>query len=311
MKSRIIPFAFTAIGFLIGATALSAMAQTWSGPTQAPPNGNIAAPINVGINPQAKTGLLGLSALQFNPGGNGTTKGYVLEATDALGDAGWVSTSSLGISGGGSGGAMSEGIPHNFFVFSSSGTWTAPAGVTAVDVRMWGGGGGGGGCNGTTAQNGICQGGGGGAAGSYTENTVSVVPGTQYAVTVGAGGAAGKNGSPSTCGGNGGGSSFSSLVLAGGGFGGNGECGNGEGSTGGASAGMAAGFSIAGEGGLGGGFGGWAAAGGSAPMGGNGGYSGSGSGAVAPSSPGGGGYGGSQNNGQPSAGSSGEVVLAW
>ncbi|MFN8153723.1 MAG: MopE-related protein [Bacteroidia bacterium] len=66
--------------------------------------------------------------------------------------------------------------------FNSTGTWLAPAGVTAVKVECWGGGGKGG----TTSFNGAETGGGGG--GAYArKNAQSVTPGTSYTVTVGAG----------------------------------------------------------------------------------------------------------------------------
>lgn len=68
-------------------------------------------------------------------------------------------------------------------IFTASGTWTAPAGVTSVDVEVWGGGGAGGG------QNLNSDGGGGGGGGAYSKVIgVTVVPGNTYAVTVGAGG---------------------------------------------------------------------------------------------------------------------------
>ena len=99
--------------------------------------------------------------------------------------------------------------------FTSSGTWTAPAGVTSVDVEVWGGGGGGGGGEGDNS-----DGGGGGGGGAYSRTTsITVVPGTTYTVTVGAAGTAGAtNGT----GGAGGDSWFinTSTILAKGGTGG-------------------------------------------------------------------------------------------
>lgn len=68
--------------------------------------------------------------------------------------------------------------------FTSSTTWTAPAGVTTVTVECWGGGGGGGDAEGNPAA------GGGGAGGCYALKEVAVTPGNNYTVTVGAGGAA-------------------------------------------------------------------------------------------------------------------------
>lgn len=97
--------------------------------------------------------------------------------------------------------------------YTSSGTWTAPAGVTSVAVEAWGGGGGGGG------QNQNSDGGGGGGGGAYSKkNIITVIPGNNYTVTVGAGG----TGVASSCGGTGGDSSFinTATILAKGGVGG-------------------------------------------------------------------------------------------
>jgi hypothetical protein len=71
-------------------------------------------------------------------------------------------------------------------------TWTAPTGVTSVQVEAWGGGGGGGGCGENYTL------GGGGAGGSYVRYTVAVTPGTIYQYTVGAGGAGGTGGASSS-----------------------------------------------------------------------------------------------------------------
>ncbi|MFN5224044.1 MAG: hypothetical protein ACK5DJ_07655, partial [Bacteroidota bacterium] len=99
--------------------------------------------------------------------------------------------------------------------FTSSGTFTVPAGVTQITVECWGGGGSGGGTGANTA-----KGGGGGAGGSYASSVLtSLTPGTIYTVTVG-GTKAGTEG----VGGKGNPSSFSlsgtNLVLAEGGNGG-------------------------------------------------------------------------------------------
>lgn len=70
-------------------------------------------------------------------------------------------------------------------------TWTAPGGITSVDARAWGGGGGG--------ATGTSNGGGGGGGGELAEETAyAVVPGTGYAVVVGAGGTTGSNGENSS-----------------------------------------------------------------------------------------------------------------
>ena len=65
---------------------------------------------------------------------------------------------------------------------SGSQTWKAPAGVTSITVEAWGAGGAGGGATANPAQ------GGGGAGGQYVRKVVTVVPGTNYTVVIGAGG---------------------------------------------------------------------------------------------------------------------------
>jgi len=80
--------------------------------------------------------------------------------------------------------------------YTTSGTWTAPLGVTSATVEAWGGGGAGGGATGNPAK------GGGGAGGQYAKKVVAVTGGSNYAVVVGAGGvgstAAGPAGGDST-----------------------------------------------------------------------------------------------------------------
>jgi len=95
-------------------------------------------------------------------------------------------------------------------LFLTSGTWTAPAGVTQVKLVVVGGGGGGGGYNSTGGTN---DGGNGGSAGVAVGN-VTVVPGTAYTVTVGAGGAGGVTNANGTAGST---SSFGALMSATGG----------------------------------------------------------------------------------------------
>ncbi|MDI1255031.1 MAG: choice-of-anchor D domain-containing protein [Flavobacterium sp.] len=96
--------------------------------------------------------------------------------------------------------------------FTTTGTFTVPAGVTSIQVEAWGAGGAGGGATGTISA------GGGGAGGGYVKNTaVTVVPGTTYTVTIGTG-AVGTTGS----GANGGNTWFNTAatILAIGGKGG-------------------------------------------------------------------------------------------
>lgn len=93
-------------------------------------------------------------------------------------------------------------------IFTSSGTFTAPSGITKVYVSMVGGGGGGGGAGSQPY-------GGGGAGGAFTIYTpFSVTPGNNYTVTIGSGGPGGAD--QNTVGSVGGSTSFDSLSVAGG-----------------------------------------------------------------------------------------------
>ena len=70
--------------------------------------------------------------------------------------------------------------------FGASTTWVCPANVTAVQIECWGAGGAGGSAYKPVAGNAF---GGGGAGGSYAKkNSVSVVPGTSYTISIGEGG---------------------------------------------------------------------------------------------------------------------------
>ncbi len=62
----------------------------------------------------------------------------------------------------------------------ASTTWTCPAGVTQITVEAWGGGGKGG----ARTTNGS---GGGGGGGAYAKKVITVIPGTTYSLSVGAG----------------------------------------------------------------------------------------------------------------------------
>jgi hypothetical protein len=79
--------------------------------------------------------------------------------------------------------ALPSGTVGGLREYLTSGTWTAPAGVTRVLVEAWGAGGAGG-----PGSPGMQGGGGGGGAGAYQRVVLPVVPGTTYDLIVGDGG---------------------------------------------------------------------------------------------------------------------------
>ena len=90
-------------------------------------------------------------------------------------------------------------------IFTASGNWTAPTGVTQVEYLVVAGGG----------SSGWNHGGGGGAGGFRTGTGFSVTAGTNYSITVGAGGAA--QNTTNSAGNNGSDSVFSTITSTGGG----------------------------------------------------------------------------------------------
>jgi hypothetical protein len=131
------------------------------------------------------------------------------------GGSGGSSTSNITLPGGSAGGGYISSAPNislstTILAYTNIGTtsWTAPTGVTSIQVLVVaGGGGGGGGYN--------RAGGGGGAGGVIYNASYSVTPGTQYTVSVGFGG-----NSTGSIGYNGGNSTFGPLTAIGGGGGG-------------------------------------------------------------------------------------------
>lgn len=93
-------------------------------------------------------------------------------------------------------------------VFTSSGTFTAPTGVTEVFVTLIAGGGGGGGRDAPDTHGA----GGGGGGGSTANYQYTVIPGNDYTVTIGAGGTGGTNAN----GNDGSASLFGTLPVSGG-----------------------------------------------------------------------------------------------
>ncbi len=245
-------------GFTIGATTIS--------------SGNLiidsATPkITLGVSPNqiildGSTGVISSEGSQWSLNGDGTVSGF------------------------------SSG--YQVFIFSSSGTFIPPRGVTTVLVDIVGGGGGGG--AGSAVLN---ASGGGGGGGAGLENAPSVVTElVSYAVTVGAAGAGGV--APTS----GGTSSFNGISCVGGQPGTNGGGGPGSGGAAGDSTAGAGGAAFnPGSAGTGGG------AGGGGPSGGGGGASGlgtsGGSGAGTSASPGADGYSGSGGGGGSYGGAGG------
>jgi hypothetical protein len=145
-----------------------------------------------------------------------TTKGDLIgyDGTDnvrlAVGTNGQVLTANSSATTGLSWATASNGSGFsNIQVFTSSGTFTVPTGITKVKATVVGGGGGGGGSSG----------GGGAAGGASIEIISGLTPGNTVTVTVGTGGAGGAaNGS--TNGGTGNTSSFGAFCSATGGAGG-------------------------------------------------------------------------------------------
>lgn len=115
--------------------------------------------------------------------------------------------------------ATTPAKPKGTQTFTSSGTFTVPAGVTSIDIFVLGGGAAGGGSSDLEGEYPAAAGGGGGGY-TNTIKSYSVTPGQTFSVTIGAGGAAASPGWGT--GGTGGTTSFGSVISAGGGYGGEG-----------------------------------------------------------------------------------------
>lgn len=151
-------------------------------------------------------GLIALAVLVAVSQTGTAISGLMTAASNAL-------EGSLDVPPAGSGGSNGTGgapqdsadVPSGRQVFTASTTWTVPDGVTQLRVLAVGGGGGGG-----------SRFAGGGASGGVTVGSLSVTPGQQIAVTVGAAGTGGPN-TANTPGTDGGASSFGAIVAGGGG----------------------------------------------------------------------------------------------
>ena len=190
----------------------------------------------------------------------------------------------------------------NIQIFTSSGTFTAPGGVTKVYLSMVGGGGSGGAAAG--------GGGGGGAGGMVINYPYTVIAGNNYSITIGTGG----TGVTITNDGNNGGSTTfdTGAISAPGGIKGLGTAGTGGAAGGGLNAGnaptagtyaMTGGNGANQSGGIGGGGGGTIVGGGGA--------GGNGAGGTAALANTGGGGGGTGSSGSSGAGGSGICIVMF
>jgi hypothetical protein len=211
-----------------------------------------------------------------------------------------------------SSGSTGNNMFSGFQVFTASGTFTIPTGVSRVMIEMWGGGGGGGGANSTGGCNTTGAGGDGGGGGAYSKSLFNVT--SNIIITIGAGGAGGATGSHNGSAGGTTSVSGGAVMSAGGGSGGLGNDCNGTITAGGTPATTSASvlgiYGYSGGGQTGGATGG---AGGSAPAGGAGGQPNSPG--TAGGVPGGGGSGASQTNAGGAAaggaGAAGMVIIWW
>lgn len=104
MKRQILTLTVLVVGFALGASALSVLAQSWTPPTAPPPSGNVAAPINTGgcgtacgeagnAYTQLKTGVLALADLvvtRLNVADSADpVAGQVVSALDVNGTVGY------------------------------------------------------------------------------------------------------------------------------------------------------------------------------------------------------------------------------
>jgi hypothetical protein len=223
--STCIPSASTEVVTVTAATAITAsFAPSYSltmsagaGGTVSPSSGNylVGASVTIKATPTggyAFAGWTGTGSGSYT----GTTNPYILTMNGNIMETASFQLISACTSGGGlTCTETTNGVyTLDTFTYSSppgSWTWTAPVGVTSVNILVVGGGGGG------DSSASIYAGGGGGGGGVAMQTNRPVTPGNAYIVNVGTGGSGGSSGNSGS---NGGASSFDTAVANGGGGGG-------------------------------------------------------------------------------------------
>jgi hypothetical protein len=92
-KTKIVNRIVSLVGLAFGAFALSALAGSWTAPTQAPPSGNADAPLNVGVTAQHKEGTLAIGKT------SDALTGLKLDVNGIIGSTGLFTTGDLYVNG--------------------------------------------------------------------------------------------------------------------------------------------------------------------------------------------------------------------